>query len=437
MLEKPIVAHPYGSVIDSSVDNEFSFIFTGDYLKRYEITIMDLLDNSVVYAPGTISTLSTEEDSGETSPTNPVYRGDEVRITVPADALENGKSYYWQVELGQDEFDVLITSGRTTKESSGSALYIGTGITTINTLYQRIKIGNTYYPITAYDSSTGYIQISGTVNVAAKTQYYIYSNTLKSTSFPFETRATPVVSISNIESPYSKRAISLTGAYLQSDGTHIRYHCWNMYNSAGKLIDTTGNLYHERLEYTFDGLVNGEIYYVEFIGETQDGVTFSSDRVVIDVQYDAPIMEAPPTVSVIDEKSAIRIDAGSFNQVIAVDNGTENLFSVIEGKACYKLNDGTLTCDVANNEIDKNDVYVQLKTKLSQGAIDDIIRLDFDDGSYMKVLFNGSEFQCNDNGIIRNLTSLFRSYTHCLTSDGISASGVCYRWDDSRAWDDT
>lgn len=74
---------------------------------------------------------------------------------------------------------------------------------------------------------------------------------------------------------------------------------------------------------------------------------------------------------------------------------------------------------------------------LDRSSINDIIRIDFDDGTYMTVSFNGSEFKCDNNGTIRDLASLFRSYAFCLTNDGISAPGVCYRWDDTQIWDDT
>ena len=395
-----------------------------------------MADNSIVYQPGSTQPYATEGDSGSTEPATPVYRGDEVRIAVPANTLENGKAYYWKVELGQDEFDIFITSGRTTKASSGSELYIGTGITIINTLYQRIKIGGSYYPIISYNSSTGYLQIDGEVNVAAKTQYYIYSNTLQSTSFFFETRAEPVVTIPEIKYPYTQRTISLTGTYEQSNGTHIKFHRWDLYCN-GEIIDTTGNRYHERLEYKFDGLISGNVYFVELCGETQDGVPFSSGRKMIEVEYAAPTMEAPPTVSVVDEKSAIRVDVDGVTQIAAVDSGENNTFSTIDGKNCYQLNDGKLSALFTDAGIDKENFYIQLKTMLDRSSINDIIRIDFDDGTYMTVSFNGSEFKCDDNGTIRDLASLFRSYAFCLTNDGISAPGVCYRWDDTQIWDDT
>lgn len=46
MLEKPISAYPYINTIDTAVDYEFLFAFSGDMLSRYAITIYDLADNT-------------------------------------------------------------------------------------------------------------------------------------------------------------------------------------------------------------------------------------------------------------------------------------------------------------------------------------------------------------------------------------------------------
>lgn len=428
MLEKPIVAYPYASIIDANTDNEFSFVFSGDYLKQYEVVVIDISDNSVAYQSGVISLSSFGMHL-------PIYRGDEVRVEVPAGTLDNGKSYYWQVELGQDEFDIFVTSGRTLQASSGSTLYIGVGITTIQAASNRIKIGGAYYPIISYNSDTGQLQIDGTVSVSEKTQYYIYSNTLKSASFSFDTRANPVVTISQIENPHTQRTISVTGTYEQADGTHIKFHRWNLYNN-GQLIDTTGNRYHERLAYEFDGLISGNVYFLELCGETQDGVSFSTGQRMIRTMYDAPTMEAPPSISVIDERSSIQIDVSGVSQSVAVDNGVNNTFSTIDGKDCYQINDGALTMDISDTNTEKNDFYVQIKTMLDRAVVGDIVRLDFDDGTYITVSFDGAAFRCNDNGTMRDIASLFRQYTFCLTEDGVPNPGVCYRWDDAQVWDD-
>lgn len=424
MLEKPISAYPYINTIDAAVDNEFLFTFSGDVLSKYAIIIYDLADNTAKYTGAAIT------------PHSRVYRGDEVKTVIPGGALQNGKSYYWRATMYQDAFDIFITSGRTSKAATNStSVIIGVGITTIQT-GMKLLLAGSYYTISSYNKDTGALVVETAVTAAEKAQYYIYADHLVSASFSFTTRAAPLVSLPPIANPYKNRSVALTGSYAQHDGTHIKYHRWDLFDHNGSLIDSTGNIYNENLSYTFDGLIANTRYTVSLSGETQDGVGFSTGRIPINVQYDAPTMQSPPGVSVVDNESAICVDVNGIDQFVGQDSGS-NQFGTEAGKPYVEIMNGTISADLSLGEIERNEFYVQLKTRLDLNSINDIIELGFSDGSLCRVSFTGREFVYHHHETQTTVLALYSESRWCMTPDGIAQPGICYEWDDGAMWDDS
>lgn len=427
LLERPISAFPYNNAIDATIGNKFTFTFSGDKLSKYKINIYNLVNNSSIY-------------SGSEMSVSDIYRGDEVTVSVPSNTLTNGMSLYWDITMYQDAYDVFVTSGRTAKASSGSILYIGLNIKSVAS-GMKVFINNAFYTINSYDASTGKLTLSSSAgSIAIKTNYVIYSNYVVSHNFPFITRKTPTISISGISSPHKKRSISLTGNYSQADGSRIKYHRWRLYNgnsSNAITIADTGNVFSERLKFNFDGLIYNSTYYVELSGETQDGATFTTGLKPIVVSYTSPKLLSAPTVSIDYEKTALKIDLDGIDQYIAEDTGGNTFPS--EGNRQYlHLTSGTVSVDVTKSKIKKDDFYLQMLSRIDVDSIGDVIRLDFEDGSYRKIVFDGTNLKLDKDGKKSLVLALRDSSQWCFTTEGIPEStSILYEWDDNATWDDT
>ena len=76
-----------------------------------------------------------------------------------------------------------------------------------------------------------------------------------------------------------------------------------------------------RLEYEFDGLLNGNIYAVKFIINTKVNQTYETDWVQFPVEYPTPNLGVTPTATNHPENASVLVEWGGIKQVIGESNG--------------------------------------------------------------------------------------------------------------------
>lgn len=106
----------------------------------------------------------------------------------------------------------------------------------------------------------------------------------------FKCFTTPVVYIEDISSGYIIRSsnYNFVGSYTQAQGELLQSFEFNLYNANGVLISTSGVRYSEDINYTFYGLEDNTAYYIELVTNTVNGMITSTERILINVDYEQP-----------------------------------------------------------------------------------------------------------------------------------------------------
>ena len=97
----------------------------------------------------------------------------------------------------------------------------------------------------------------------------------------------PVVSVDEFAYPITSREYTFTGTYSQAQGDGIAWVRWVLYNAQdGNAVDDTGEVYGTSvLQYSYDSFLQGTIYEIEVIAQTQSGQRAYSGKRTITVSY--------------------------------------------------------------------------------------------------------------------------------------------------------
>ena len=309
----PTNVYPNGHAVDTSVNNNFSLTFNGDKLSAYQFYILDEL-GSQVYASNKVALSSSS-----------VYNGDTFEFSIPSGCVDNGNNYLWNCVLWEENPTMFIGSGVVQEGSNNSAVVIRQHSNLKPQMF--LSIRDELRKITQIDTNeetqlcTVSLDVSFSFTPTNTDTYRLLSDFIQTPNYLFKARSSPVVSITNLPDSLDYKSYTFQGAFSQNEGVTIKYYSWNLYDSDGQLIDTTGLIYRSDLVYSFDGFMPNQSYSIELIVETQDGVSISTGQQDFSVTSSSMDFSIAPVVECLTQENALKVSWVRDRQAIGVATG--------------------------------------------------------------------------------------------------------------------
>lgn len=394
---------PNEKVIDPADSNVFSLVIDGQTCTAYEFYVYTM-QNDLVGGAGSGFVILPEV----------LYNGDTLAHTLPAGSLEPGNTYKWQVNLFTNH--MVVTSVDTISNTILVANHnLSTGDTIFVTSSDSLPsplVWNKVYYVRRLDRDTlalfeyiegarndaGRVDITGAgagtisiYNVAQSEQVVFSAYNDPVVAFPPEQINTPV---------HTFRPI-----YSHPQGVIVNNFEAIMASSVSESRQSSGVIYRSRMEYTFDGLLNGETYWVKFIIVTNVGQRYDTGFIPFEVSYNAPDLGMTPS-AVSDYLSAsVSINWPGIVQIpghLVGDYEFINGYSTPENMALH-LRDGSVLMFENLNALPGSSPPVFFWTPWTRDFVGPIRKSQNSlTGDYTEVGYNGSNFYRNINGVIYN-----------------------------------
>ena len=332
MLYQPSYPSPYLSDVDISIENEFSCYINADggtKVVGYKYSIKDLNGNTILANNYTLLT-------------DPIYANEVLYFGVPASSskMSNGLDYTWNITLYEENPDIWVVYG-TIQSGDNTATQLCLRANFLIEAGMYIKINNQLVRINTYEKETGIATLSSSLSSVPTvgTQYNIYSNNLTSNDFYFRARTTAKLNLTAIPSVIDSKSYTFSATYTQAEDVGFKYYKWTIYNQAGASISTSGTISSGKIEYTFDGFINGNTYGVGLVLENQDGEVLSVTPQYFSVSYALPELNNAPTATVNCEKASIDLTWSPLlinqGKAIADQTGTTPHYNIISNEPFY------------------------------------------------------------------------------------------------------
>lgn len=421
MINQPMNVFPSNNALDGALVNTFSFEFYGNKLSAYQITVQKNNTAAAIYT------------GQKTSITK--YNGDIVSVNLPKNAFPNGLDLNWKVTLWEEKPSIFIVSGAVQKDSTAAVIKLRQSANIKPNMY--LRIGNAERKITAYNSETGEATVSPAFMSAPvyMDSYDIYSDFISSPLYFFKSRTTPTLTLNKLSATINLRTIAFSAVYTQAENTPIKYHRWALTDKQNSIVSDSGVIYSACLDYSFDGLLSGEVYTRTLTIVTQDDITISKTD-SFDVKYASPVIGNPPSIKFEGSQGSVLLNWFDDRQSIGrltggykyIENfpfsGAVSLYLQAGASLCYD------TVSAVPLQLKHGNYSVFISTRLDYNKQGKIIELsNGSDTCYLK-LFNYG-FYLVENGVEYHLTDVFPVIKPMLQNSSTSEEGVGYVWDDS------
>lgn len=437
MITQPMSVYPNNNAIDGTLNNTFEMEIktSGDTVIGYFIEITKANSNIVIY------------NSGVTQWIDPIYNGEFLKINVPGGTFSNGEDYNWRVILSSPNATMPVTNGVVQSGSTTTSIKLRQHNDVEK--YMRLKIGSEIREISSYDYSTGTAVVTSAFSSAPAegTAYSIITHFIRTITYPFKGRATPVI---DITSPSSDGQVitsfdfNFKGSYSQSNNVSMKYFIFNIYNANGDLINTSGQIYSSKIEYYVEELSNDVAtnpYTVELIINNQDDVTVRTSK-TFSIQYVPLEIQFPPTVRYDEDRAAAIIEwqqqLQSFGEidgsVIYEKNAYNNFYSVVLDNESYVTY--SFINDKEMNLSEKSTIL--FSTVLDSDKQGKIIEITLSNGDLIYVTLEGFVFYINrksNNKLLKEeIYNIFETDLSCFQSNNTVLPNTGYYLYDDEIW---
>lgn len=301
-----------------------------------------------------INILDTGEGSHSLAITEPLYDGDILEIFVEKNKLIAGNTYKWQVELFANELKINNVNVSTNTINitnhnfeTGDMVYLfGDSLPEPLKAYtkyfvRKIDLNN----IALFDNVEGARNDAGRIEITTTGDGNKIANVAISEQSVFSVYDDPVVTFQSetiLEQSHTFKPkyvhpqgvmISSFTAYIKLNDISHGFEPLNGYldidindvktvkSSIGKNIISSGLQESSKLEYTFDGLLSGNVYDVKFIINTKVNQTYSTPWVSFKVNYSSSDIGIVPEATNNEKSSAIEIKWSGIKQNSGIVNG--------------------------------------------------------------------------------------------------------------------
>lgn len=435
MITQPMSVYPNNNAIDGTLNNTFEMEIktSGDSVIAYSIYIKKINTNTVIY-------------SNELRQVSK-FNGDFLDINVPSGSFTNGEDYSWYATLYSPAISMLVANGVVQSGSSGTSIKIRQHSNVEANMY--LKIGSEQKQITSYDYSTGIAKIASAFSStpAEGAAYSVLSGFIHTPDYPFKARATPIISINtpaNNGQIITSFDFQFTGSYSQSNNILMKYFIFNIYNSNGELVNTSGQIYSSKILYYVEELSNDVAtnpYTVELVVNNQDDVTVRTSK-TFSIQYVPLEIQFPPTVRYDEDIAAAIIE---WQQQL-------QSFGVVDGAVTYEKNayndfhsvvlnsDTSITYNAINNkEMNLSEKSTILfSTVLDSDKQGKIIEVTLSNGDLIYVTLEGFVFYINrksNNKLLKKeIYNIFETDLSCFQSSNTVLPNVGYYLYSDEIW---
>ena len=156
--------------------------------------------------------------------------------------------------------------------------------------------------------------------------YWNNTESVSSGEMIFTNLTTPTL-VTTMPTSITSKMYNLTYTYSQAENIPIKRWNIELFDSNDNSLESSGDVYSSLIQYQLDGLVNNTNYYVVITVETQSqsglGMLVSTIN-NFTVQYPALILNFKPTLTQIDDKSAVQIDWSLLSQNPGIITGNSN-----------------------------------------------------------------------------------------------------------------
>lgn len=184
------------------------------------------------------------------------------------------------------------------------------------------------------------------------TLYWSNSDSITSADTFFLAQATPYFTIADPPTTVVTKSVTLTATYTQADGIPLEWYRWVLVDSNDNIIADTGEIYSEDIQFTVDGLLDGETFTYTLTGQTQSGVTVGgTTEGDFTVSYDSPIVESAVAAHCNPRTGAIALSFTGINVIQGTSTGTVAYVgdTPIDGDTSLRIaSGGSVTFDEVN-----------------------------------------------------------------------------------------
>ena len=450
MIYQPSNAYPNNVAIDGNESNIFSWIFNGDELVEADVQIIKLYTSDMI------------ESSHYGADVNNVYGGDTVTCDINF-GLENGSDYIWKIIQSETNPTMFVKRGKVVSASSTTSvsivddggLWFNRGCYFVyNGQYSHITKTSRQDPNLILTLET---PLSSTPTACSVYQIYT-DTTVTMNGFYFKARTTPVVSINppsytsfDDNGNIRFRQVDFTGSYSQAENISIKYHNWVLTNASGEELDSTGDVYNSRLEYTFDGFVSGTDYILTLNVVTQEEQSVTATY-SFHVEYNEPLLSDVATTSWNSEHNSVDINCKVIQFSIPTVNGN---YEFVDPDTLHVLS-GTIVYDkVSDTPLELQDFTLFSSFKFDSNKLNNVIALLTDpsdvnttqDSFYLSIdrweLEDGNpspkylrqHLLIDRNDTVNEIVQLTQGARECLRPSRIIDDTYEYIWTDNMTFD--
>lgn len=439
MITQPMSVYPNNNAIDGTLNNTFEMEIktSGDTVVGYQLQITKVNSNTIVYNGFGTNTILID----------PIYNGEFLRINVPANTFTNGEDYNWCTKLYSPSATMPVANGVTQSGSTTTSIKLRqhNGIEK----YMQLKIGSEIREISSYDSSTGIAVVSSAFSSApaAGVAYNIITSFIKTMTYSFKGRATPVV---NITAPNNDGEIiksfsyNFIGNYEQSNNVLMKYFIFNIYNAKGELVNSSGQVYSKKIAYYVEELSNDVAinpYTVELIVNNQDDITIKTSK-TFSIQYVPLEFQFPPTIRYDEDISAAIIEWQQQLQSFGIVNGAvtyeKNAYN--DFHSVVLDNDTSITYNAINNkEMNLSEKStILLSTVLDSDKQGKIIEVTLSNGDLIYITLEGFVFYINrksNNKLLKKeIYNIFETDLSCFQANNTVLPNAGYYLYSNEIW---
>lgn len=277
-----------GSAVNSSEDTVISMdIQTNSYINQYILSVYDK------GATGWNDTPIYVYNSGELTSDEYIYNNETLTITLDQMLVPfiNGNVYGWSIRLFQPTPNIVVTTGTivSVEDSTNYHIQMNPNIK-VGMCIKREGLAAPVSTISAYDVETGAITLSSIADPFIQGEAYqivsFYIDTTPLNVFYYWQE--PTIEIEDVPETITTRIHTFQGT-CNDDQSPIVWYKFDLYeeqeDGTFKLIDSTGEVYSARLNYTYDSFMSGQTYKIQMTMQNDFGQTVYSDLYQFDVSY--------------------------------------------------------------------------------------------------------------------------------------------------------
>lgn len=253
-----------------------------------------------------------------------------LQYVIDNEGLSNGADYKWTIDLIFSEQRIIATG--TVKDVSvdaisGTSVYIDCDASAFKEIIDAwnkekeyetwnagvdisffLKFGDNLVRISKVSSTNGYVLLNSTsikLNVGDYYEIHGFGNFIVSPEYFFKARTKPTVELA-IPETISSSSYSFNAKYTQNEGVKVCYYEYKLY-SGGELIATSGQIYSQKIEHTFDEFISGNDYFMTLEVVNDEGVTIKQEY-NFSVSYEFNRSIITPAIETNDKKTCININ---------------------------------------------------------------------------------------------------------------------------------